>query len=182
MGILVDQRAAALRLPGGAPCAAVVVSLGAIPVRDDPCDPLDMAQLPLLHHLPQLLVYRVGPLVVHDAEFPVGLRRGGVHLLYLLRVDPCRLLRDDVQAVAECLYGKGRMEIMGRGDDHRIAQAAAVQLLCLAEYRDLGILLPRRLTSGRGNVADCSQLHARHLSFRHAFHMYGSHVPETDYA
>ena len=48
--ILIDQRTAAFRLPGRTPCTAVMVGLGAVPVCDNPRNPLYMAQLPLLYH------------------------------------------------------------------------------------------------------------------------------------
>ena len=48
---LVEQHAAALALPGGAPAAGGVVGLGAEPVGDDPVDAADLAQLAVVDQL-----------------------------------------------------------------------------------------------------------------------------------
>ena len=65
---LIQKNAAAFSVPGGSPAAGVVVSLAAVPVRNQPAHALHFAVFPALDNLVHFSVNAVGALVEHHAE------------------------------------------------------------------------------------------------------------------
>ena len=131
---LVEQHAAALALPGGAPAAAGVVGLGAEPVGDDPAHAHDLAQFAALDELLDLQVARLGAQLEHAGENLLGilLVRGDQPLgVGFVRGDG--LLHHHVQALLQRGDAQRGVLVMRRGDDHRVHQAGADQLLAVGE-------------------------------------------------
>ncbi len=118
VGALVEQDAAALARPGGAPGARVVVGLGAVPVGDDPARALEGAQLAGIHDLLDLAVDVVGALVEHHTELELGMAVGlGHHLAHLKGVDAGGLLAHDMESGLHGLDGVAGVVVVGDGDD-----------------------------------------------------------------
>jgi hypothetical protein len=65
---LVQEDAAALSSPGRPPASGRVIGIGAEPIRDDPTDPQEPAQLAVFYHLLNLDVMRVRALVEHSGK------------------------------------------------------------------------------------------------------------------
>ena len=165
VGALVQQYAAALSVPGCPPSAGVIVSLGAVPVRDDPVHPFDLPILPAVHDLVHLPVNAVGALVEHHGEYPVRLFRRLVHFPYLLRIYPRRLLTQDMQAVLQRRDHKTRVIIVGHRDQYGVADAGPDQRVSIRKdthifrkvfLRPLPPALPHIRHRGKTDIRDLS--------------------------
>ncbi|MNP35045.1 hypothetical protein D3C76_1283610 [compost metagenome] len=182
MGVLVDQRAAAFPFPGGTPGAGIMVALGTVPVGNDPYGAFDAAQLSAFHQVPDLLVHRVGALVVHDAEQLVGFLGRFVHFQHLLGMHARRLLHQHMQPMLEALDGKDGMVIVGHGDQHSVDQAAFVHGYCVLEHRNTRQGLLRPFPSLPADIAYGPQNQVRDkLIQMDMLGMGAPHVAQTDY-
>ena len=161
---LVEQHAAALAVPGGAPGAGVIVVLRAVPIGDDPVDALELAQLPAVDHLLDLAVDAVCALVEHHAKDQIRVLVGlGVHLAHLLGVDACGLFAEHVQVVLEALDGERRVLVVRHRDEDGVHKAAGDQVAALREDGDriaqlgLGPVAPLLTAVSHGRDLDLGQ-------------------------
>ena len=183
MGALVQQHAAAFPRPGGPPGTGVIVFLGAIPVGNQPGNPLHFAQLAVDQHFLHLAVHAVGALVKHHGKRELGMRvRGGDHIPHLQGVNAGRLFAHYVQPVIESADGQRRMLIMGGADMHGVHQAGSNQLFALGENRggghgSLGGFPAVGLPIGNGGDFNFGA-----LAFQNVAGMAGTHVAITDNA
>ena len=105
VGALIQQHAAALASPGGAPGPGIVVQLAAIPVGDGPGHALHGAQLAAVQDLLHFAVNAVGALVEHQREGLAAFPGSFQHRLHLLGVHSHGLFAQHMQAVAQRMDG-----------------------------------------------------------------------------
>ena len=177
---LVQQNAAAFAFPRRAPRAGIVVALGAEPVGDDPVGAADRAHFTAGNDFLHLAVHAVGALVEHDGECLVGLRRHLVHLPHGLGIHARGLLADHVQIVRQRGNHQRRMQIVGRGHQHRVHQSALHQLLRVVKARHAGQVLLRPQKPRRVDVRHRRQRHLRHIARHQAERVARAHVAHAD--
>jgi hypothetical protein len=152
---LVDEDAAPLAAPGGAPRTGVVVPLRPPPGGDDPVGAPDRADLAGLDDLLEPTVERVHALVEHDAEGELRLRGGERdEIVRLLRVHAGRLVDERVDSAAERRDAHLRVQVVRHGRDDRVDVAARDHLEVVLMDRDVGVGRPRQVLLGRVDVAD----------------------------
>ena len=181
MGALVQQHAAAFAFPGGAPVAGIVVNLRAVPVGDDPVDPLQLTQLAAVDHLVHLAVDAVGALVEHHGKDLAALFGGLVHLPHGLGVDARGLLAHDVQTGRESLHGQRGMLVVGSADVHGVAQAGLDKVAALLENGGAfgqGVLGP--LAAGLPAVGHGSEFNLGALARQDIGSVAGTHIAHAD--
>ena len=134
MGALIQQHAAAFPCPGSTPCAGIIISLGAVPVGNDPVRTANTAVLAGIHQLLHLAVDVVRALIKHHAVDDIGvLFCSFVHFHDLLGVNACRLFHHHMNAPLHARYSQPGMIIVRYGNDTGIDQAAVQQSLCAVE-------------------------------------------------
>lgn len=74
--------------------------------------------------------------------------RGGVHLPHGLGIDPGGFFAQHMEALGKGLLGQDGVLVVGRGDEHRVAQAAADELAALGEDGDAGQVFLRPGAAG----------------------------------
>ena len=135
MEALIEQHAAALALPRGAPAATLEIGLAAEPIGHHPDHPHQIAQLTALHQLADLLVARLHAQLEHAAElqFRPGCRRGNQALgIRFVRRD--RFFHHDVQTRLQRRNAEARVLVMRRGNQKRINRPTGDHLLATAEH------------------------------------------------
>ena len=173
---LVEQRPAALPIPGGPPSARVVVCLGAEARHDEQCAS-DLAQDALLDQLTRQPYIGLRAHLEHDGEDLLGFLCRLDHLRRLARLHADRLLTQHVQAGLECVNGDRWMEVVRRGDRDAIYQLRLDQFLVVREMGN-AVLLAHLLRTICVDVA-----HRRQIDFRHvlaAAAMAGAHAADAD--
>ena len=182
MRTLVEQDAAALARPGGAPVAGIVVGLRAIPVGDDPVGAADAAVITALHQLAHLAIDAVCALVEHHAEDDLRvLRRFLIHLAYLPCVHPGRFFHHHMDTAAQAVNRIFRVIVVRHADHAGVDPAAVQQRLgaVIAQNRHRQIFA-RPLQPGRLHVGHRRQFKIRAFPFRHMLCMCRTHVADTD--
>ena len=158
---LVDQHAAPLAAPGGAPGALVVVALRTPPRGDDPARVPQLAQLAALNQVAQVDVERVGALVEHHRGGAVAGLSGVIEQRAGLRgVHTDRLLDQHVQAGVEGVDAHLGVQVVRNGGDHRVHLAAGQHVVVIGEERYAEALGGFAL--GLVGVADGGELNVGH--------------------
>lgn len=124
---LVDQYAAALARPARPPGTGVVIRLGAVPVGDDPHQPLASPKTAGLQEFFCARKQRVGALIIHDTEHGAGCFRGLEHRPRPPGGYPERLFGKHMQPAGKRRFGHRRVGVMRRSDQHRVQ-------LCFGEH------------------------------------------------
>ena len=146
VGALVHQNTATLTGPGGPPIAGIVISLGAIPVGDEPVGTADLAVLAGLDQLTHFPVDGVGSLVEHHAEYHIVFLGFLVHPAHLLGIHTGRFFHQHMDPLFHAGHGILGMIVVGNRNNAGIDHSAAKHLLCGFKIRDIGaqiLLCPR---------------------------------------
>ena len=179
---LVQQNAAALAVPRGAPRAGIVVVLRAEPVRNQPVHAPQRTQLARGDDLLHLAIHAMRALVEHDGECLIALSRQLVFFPYGLGVYARGLLAHHVQPVVQRRYCQRRMQIVRRGDQHGVNQSAGHQRFRVVKYRDVRIRLPNPCAPLLADIRDGRQHKMLDLSGHNPFHVTAAHVSNADNA
>ena len=180
VGALVEHDAAAFARPRGAPCAGIVVLLGTEPVRNDPAHAFHFAVAAVLHQLAYLAENAVCALVEHDCVCLVAVLCDLDQLVDLLCIDARGLFAHHMDAVLQRLDADRRMEIVGRGDDHRVHVAGSDQRGGVVVAMQSRAFCLCRLQTGGINVCNGGNVDFGQLTLQEVVKMRAAHVADAD--
>ena len=180
MGTLIQQHTTAFTCPGSPPGATIVISLGAIPVGDDPNKPLGRTDGTAMYQLIHLLIQRVCPLVEHQCKDLAALFCGLVHNPYLLGVNTGRLLAEHVIALFEGFCSNHRVQIMGGGDNDGIADVVIQQLVIILVKGNITQPLTTPIQLSLVGVTDGSQFHTDDAAVGNVLCVGRAHIAYTN--
>ena len=174
---LVEERAAALALPCGAPSAAGVVSFGAEPVGDDPIDAHDFAKFAIVDKLLNFLITRFGAELEHGAEnFALGFLVGRHEAFAIGFVHRDRFLDHDVKAMLEAHDTERGVGIMRGADQDGVAGAGLDEFLARFEGFDVFVFV----RFGRCGGGDGSEFAARDFPLGEVVRVVTAHISHPD--
>ena len=131
---LIEQCAAAFTSPGCSPIATIEIGLRPKPIGDNPAHATQRPKGFVLDPISNGAIGRIGALIKHQRQ---NLTLGLWHLEELFGIfDFSRngFFNHDVQARLERGTGQGHMAKMGRGDNHRRADATSNERLATVKH------------------------------------------------